>query len=177
MFKRPFWIVLLLTIPVVVYSQMIQSLSTVVFDKTGTLTKGEQGLVAMTTAGLPKDTALALAAAIEGDSEHIIARALVAAAQERGLRLPQVSAFEALSGRGVQANVEGRQFQVGGPRLLEQAGVTFPAASARSSSRSMHRPSAVWICALKSEPSRQATQHAHEQPEVLPSLAPVMLSV
>jgi Cu2+-exporting ATPase len=102
-------------------------LSTVVFDKTGTLTKGEQGLVAMTTAGLSEDTALALAAAIEGDSEHIIARAIVAAAQERNLTLPQVGAFEALPGRGVQAIVDGRQFQVGGPRLLEQAGVTLPA--------------------------------------------------
>jgi Cu2+-exporting ATPase len=102
-------------------------LSTVVFDKTGTLTKGEQGLVAMLTAGETEDTALALAAAIEGDSEHIIARAIVAAAQERGLTLPQVEAFEALPGRGVQASVDGRQFQVGGPRLLEQAGVTLPA--------------------------------------------------
>jgi P-type Cu2+ transporter len=103
-------------------------LSTVVFDKTGTLTKGEQGLVAMMSAGLPEDTALALAAAIEGDSEHIIARAIVVAAQERGLTLPKVEAFEALPGRGVQAIVNGRQFQVGGPRLLEQAGVTLPAA-------------------------------------------------
>ncbi|HET9224801.1 MAG TPA: heavy metal translocating P-type ATPase, partial [Roseiflexaceae bacterium] len=103
-------------------------LSTVVFDKTGTLTKGEQGLVAMSTVGLSEDTALALAAAIEGDSEHIIARAIVAAAQERGLTLPQVSAFEALPGRGVQAIVDGRQFQVGGPRLLEQAGAALPTA-------------------------------------------------
>jgi P-type E1-E2 ATPase len=61
-------------------------------------------------------------------SEHIIARAIVVAAQERGLTLPKVEAFEALPGRGVQANVDGRQFQVGGPRLLEQAGVTLPAA-------------------------------------------------
>jgi P-type Cu2+ transporter len=103
-------------------------LSTVVFDKTGTLTKGEQGLVAMSTVGVSEDTALALAAAIEGDSEHIIARAIVVAAQEQGLALPAVGAFEALPGRGVQALVDGRQFQVGGPRLLEQAGVSLPAA-------------------------------------------------
>ncbi|HEX5691754.1 MAG TPA: HAD-IC family P-type ATPase, partial [Roseiflexaceae bacterium] len=57
---------------------------------------------------------------------HIIARAIVAAAQERGLTLPKVDAFEALPGRGVQATVDGKQFQVGGPRLLEQAGITLP---------------------------------------------------
>ncbi|KPV54976.1 ATPase P [Kouleothrix aurantiaca] len=107
--------------------EQARSLTTVVFDKTGTLTKGEQGLVGIATAGLSEDAALALAAAIEGDSEHIIARAIVAAAQERGLTLPQVGGFEALPGRGVQATVDGRQFQVGGPRLLEQAGASLPA--------------------------------------------------
>jgi Cu2+-exporting ATPase len=73
-------------------------------------------------------SALALAAAIEGDSEHIIGRAIVAAAQERGLTLPKVDTFEALPGRGVQATVDGQLFQAGGPRLLEQAGLTLPAA-------------------------------------------------
>jgi Cu2+-exporting ATPase len=108
-------------------------LSTVVFDKTGTLTKGEQGLVAVSATGMPEDTALALAAAIEGDSEHIIARAIVAAAQERGLTLPRVESFEALPGRGVQAIVDGQLFQVGGPRLLEQAGTSLsPALDAQT---------------------------------------------
>jgi P-type Cu2+ transporter len=104
-----------------------RTLDTVVFDKTGTLTRGEQGLVGIATNGLAEEQALALAAAIEGDSEHIIARAVVAAAQERGLALPRVQAFQALPGRGVQATVDGRQYQIGGPRLLEQAGVTLPA--------------------------------------------------
>ncbi|MBK9711911.1 MAG: heavy metal translocating P-type ATPase [Kouleothrix sp.] len=98
---------------------------TVVFDKTGTLTKGEQSLAAVaTTAGLAQSDALALAAAVEGDSEHIIARVLSAAAAERGLTLPPVASFLALPGRGVQAVVDGRALQVGGPRLLEQAGAT-----------------------------------------------------
>ncbi|HWQ13808.1 MAG TPA: heavy metal translocating P-type ATPase [Roseiflexaceae bacterium] len=109
--------------------------TTVVFDKTGTLTKGEQGLVDMAVAaeleagggaGIDAERALALAAAVEGDSEHIIARALVAAAQERGLALPQARDFQALPGRGVQATVDGRVYQVGGPRLLEHQGVALP---------------------------------------------------
>jgi P-type Cu2+ transporter len=104
-----------------------RTVTAVVFDKTGTLTKGEQGLVGIaTTAGISEEEALAAAAAIEGDSEHIIARALVAAAHDRTLNMPVVSNFQALPGRGVQATVNGHTLQVGGPRLLEREGVTLP---------------------------------------------------
>ncbi len=105
--------------------EQARNLKMIVFDKTGTLTKGEQGLVAIATAdGVEEAEALALVAAVEGDSEHIIARALVEAAQERGVQIPAVSGFQALPGRGVQANVNGRTLQVGGPRLLEQEEVS-----------------------------------------------------
>jgi Cu2+-exporting ATPase len=104
-----------------------RTVTTVVFDKTGTLTKGEQGLVGIATAaGMTEDDALANAAAIEGDSEHIIARALVTAAQSRSHALPPVSNFQALPGRGVQATVSGRTLQVGGPRLLERGNISAP---------------------------------------------------
>jgi Cu2+-exporting ATPase len=103
-----------------------RKMTTVVFDKTGTLTRGEQGLVGLAAEGLAEDQALALAAALEGDSEHIIARAIVAAAQARALALPPVHDFQALPGRGVQAMVDGRQFRIGGPRLLEEAGGAIP---------------------------------------------------
>ncbi len=104
-----------------------RNVNVVVFDKTGTLTKGEQGLVAMATAlGTDESAALGLAAAVEGDSEHIIARALVAAARERGAPIPPVSDFQALPGHGVQARIAGRTVQVGGPRLLEQEGIAAP---------------------------------------------------
>jgi len=118
-------------------------LTTVIFDKTGTLTRGEQGLVEMAVAaqhraagsgqaqGLSEDAALALAAAVERDSEHMIARALVAAAEERGLEIPQAQGFEGLPGRGVQAEVAGRTYQAGGPRLLEQEQVMLPEDLAR----------------------------------------------
>jgi len=92
----------------------------VVFDKTGTLTKGQFGVVAITTAeGWDETRALALAAALEGDSEHLIAKAIRRYAQERGLELPAVTGFAALKGRGVQAIFEGETIYVGGPRLLE----------------------------------------------------------
>ncbi len=99
----------------------------VVFDKTGTLTKGKQGLVAMAVVPpLDENQALALTAASEGDSEHIIALALRTAAEERGLTLPVIDAFEAIQGRGVRVQSGGQTIHVGGPRLLEMLGITLP---------------------------------------------------
>lgn len=97
-----------------------REINTVIFDKTGTLTKGEQGIVdIMTREGMTKNEALALAAAVEGDSEHHSARAIRQAANEKGLTLPTINDFSTLKGRGVQANYSGQTIYVGGPRLLE----------------------------------------------------------
>ncbi len=97
----------------------------VIFDKTGTLTEGRFGVVGVALAD-PQDVeaeALALAAAVEGDSEHPIAQAVRRAAQERGVAQPTVQEFTALKGRGVRAEVEGRTVYVGGPRLLAELGL------------------------------------------------------
>lgn len=92
----------------------------IVFDKTGTLTRGQQGVVGIAAApAWDENQALALAAAIEGDSEHMIAKGIRQAAEERRLSLPEISGFEALKGRGAQANLNGHTVYVGGPRLLE----------------------------------------------------------
>jgi P-type Cu2+ transporter len=90
-----------------------RTLDTVIFDKTGTLTKGEPALV-----DASDNDALRLAAAVEGDSEHPLARAIVQGAKTRNLTIPTAGAFEALPGRGAQATVEDRKVSVGGPRLL-----------------------------------------------------------
>ncbi|HEX9013071.1 MAG TPA: heavy metal translocating P-type ATPase, partial [Anaerolineaceae bacterium] len=93
----------------------------VVFDKTGTLTEGKVGLAGSAAApGADPDKALALAAAIEGDSEHALARAVRQAAAERRLTLPRVDGFEALKGRGVKASLAGQPVFIGGPALLEE---------------------------------------------------------
>lgn len=108
-----------------------RDIDTVIFDKTGTLTKGEQGVVGLFTAeGVTEDEALGLAAAVEGDSEHVIARAIRQAAQEKGLNLPTINEFEALKGRGVQANYQGESVYLGGPRLLEYLELQLPEAVA-----------------------------------------------
>jgi Cu2+-exporting ATPase len=96
-----------------------RNLNIIAFDKTGTLTRGEIGLVAMVTADeSDPETALAVTAAVEGDSEHAIATAFRLAAAEKDLNLPAVAEFEILKGRGVQALVDDETVFVGGPRML-----------------------------------------------------------
>jgi Cu2+-exporting ATPase len=95
-----------------------RTLDVVIFDKTGTLTRGEPVLVESTS-----DESLALAAAVEADSEHPLARAIVEGARRRGLAVAAASGFEALPGRGARASVGGRDVAVGGPRLLADRGV------------------------------------------------------
>ena len=103
-------------------------LDTVVFDKTGTLTIGAQRVVALAaTGGMTEDDALARAAAVERDSEHPVAQAIVASARERGLDIPPASDFESLTGRGVRARVDDHHLQVGGPNLLRDTQITVPA--------------------------------------------------
>jgi Cu2+-exporting ATPase len=97
----------------------------VIFDKTGTLTQGQFGVVDMVTAeGWDTDRALSLAAALEGDSEHLIAQAVRRYARDRKVSLPSIRNFSALKGRGVQADFENQTYFVGGPRLLEMLALT-----------------------------------------------------
>lgn len=93
----------------------------VVFDKTGTLTLGRPSLTALAPAeGRKEDELLALAAAAESDSEHPLARAILAAAQDKGLSVPAGQDFSSLPAVGTQARINGQLVQVGGPRLLEE---------------------------------------------------------
>jgi P-type Cu2+ transporter len=99
----------------------------VLFDKTGTLTKGRFGVVARQSVnGISEDEALALAAAVEGDSEHTIANGIRTSAEGLGLALPEVSGFEAIQGRGTKAHSGDRILYVGGPRLLELLNTRLP---------------------------------------------------
>ena len=96
-----------------------RSVTAVFFDKTGTLTRGEFRVVETTAVkDLTPDQSLALAAAVEHDSEHTIAQGIVKSAVERGLSAPVAQGFQAIPGHGVKATVDGRQLLVGGPALL-----------------------------------------------------------
>jgi len=92
----------------------------VVFDKTGTLTLGEFRVVEMAVAeGASEEEALRIAAGVETESEHPIARGIVRTAEARGIEVPAADGFRAAAGKGVAASIEGVDYHVGGPALLE----------------------------------------------------------
>jgi Cu2+-exporting ATPase len=96
-----------------------RELDVVIFDKTGTLTKGQPVVADVIATGDDDEhEVLRLAAAVETDSEHPLARAIVAAAHGRGAHPAEPTEFESLAGRGARAKVGGRSIAVGGPRLL-----------------------------------------------------------
>lgn len=124
--------------------ERMRTIGVVLFDKTGTLTTGEPELKDVAAAqGVEADELLALAAAVESDSEHPVARAIVRAARERNLALPAVTGFASLTGRGVRAAVDGRTVHVGGPALLRELGAVVPPALAATTRGWMDRGAAV----------------------------------
>ncbi|HEX4778427.1 MAG TPA: copper-translocating P-type ATPase [Acidimicrobiia bacterium] len=106
--------------------ERMRTVDTVLFDKTGTLTKGAPAVTDVAGVGALDDASvLALAAAVETDSEHPLARAVVDAARARG-DVPRAGGFRSLTGRGVEAVVDGTAYAVGGPALLRELGVDVP---------------------------------------------------
>ncbi|MCP3961397.1 MAG: heavy metal translocating P-type ATPase [bacterium] len=104
--------------------ERLEKVDTLVLDKTGTLTEGKPTLVTVTAGeGFDEDELLRLAASLERASEHPLATAIVAGAEERGLALAAVESFESFTGRGVRGNVDGRTVAVGNAALLEQLAV------------------------------------------------------
>ncbi|HET8878257.1 MAG TPA: copper-translocating P-type ATPase [Arthrobacter sp.] len=124
--------------------ERMRTIDVVLFDKTGTLTKGAPEVrdVAVAQSSDPDDV-LALAAAVEADSEHPVARAIVTAARGRGLDVPAAAEFTSLTGRGVRADVHGRRLYVGGPALLKELGVKEPAELSAATSAWVERGAAV----------------------------------
>lgn len=117
-----------------------RNLDTIFFDKTGTLTRGEFRVVDITpSSSLSAADALRLAAGVERDSEHSIARGVVKSAGERGIIAPAAMNFRAIPGHGVEADVEGRHLLVGGPALVRQRGVTMEPALREAVSRAVER--------------------------------------
>lgn len=124
--------------------ERMRTIDVVLFDKTGTLTKGEPELKDVAAAdGVSREELLALASAVEADSEHPVARAIVGAARDQGLDVPLATGFSSMTGRGVRATVDGRDVAVGGPALLRELGVVEPAVLAATTKAWMDRGAAV----------------------------------
>jgi P-type Cu2+ transporter len=100
--------------------ERMRLVDTVLFDKTGTLTLGEHVVTDLAAVDVSEDELLALAAAVESDSEHPVARAIVQAAQAKGVHVPKATDFRAIAGRGVEATIDGIEIAVGGPTMLRE---------------------------------------------------------
>jgi Cu2+-exporting ATPase len=122
--------------------ERMRTVEAVLFDKTGTLTKGAPVVRDVLAVDHSSDEVLQLAAAAESDSEHPLAKAIVAAASSRG-PLPSVSGFRSLTGRGVIARVDGVDVAVGGPALVRERGLDVPGSISDAVDRWRDRGAAV----------------------------------
>jgi Cu+-exporting ATPase len=109
--------------------EALARVDTLVLDKTGTITQGKPALTELEVYGIAEDRALALVAAVERNSEHPIASAIVQAAKDRGLDIPDAQEAEAIPGFGIQARVEGALVAAGSGRFMEKLGIDIAAVS------------------------------------------------
>jgi Cu2+-exporting ATPase len=107
--------------------ERMRTVDAVLFDKTGTLTTGQHAVTGVAGDGLAETDVLRLAGGVEADSEHPLARAIVAAAKEGG-DVAHATEFRSITGRGVEATVDGRRYAVGGPALLRERQLEEPSA-------------------------------------------------
>ncbi len=105
--------------------EKMRTIDAVVFDKTGTLTLGHHRVTDVTSLGITQEQLLLIASAVESDSEHPLARAIVLAAQDKG-SIPVATDFSSSTGRGVQASVDGVKYCVGGPAFVREMDLTIP---------------------------------------------------
>ncbi|HEX5588396.1 MAG TPA: copper-translocating P-type ATPase [Acidimicrobiia bacterium] len=102
--------------------ERMRTVDAVLFDKTGTLTKGAHAVTGVAGDELPEGDVLRWAGAVEHESEHPLARSIVAAARRDGA-IPSATDFRSITGRGVEATVDGRRLAVGGPALVREHGL------------------------------------------------------
>jgi Cu2+-exporting ATPase len=130
--------------------ERMRQVGAVLFDKTGTLTTGKHAVTGIVAVDGDENRLLALAGAVEADSEHPLARAIVAAARERG-ELPSADDFRSMTGRGVEATVDGARMTVGGPSLLRERSLDVPQELDRSVAAWTERGGAILYVVRESE--------------------------
>ncbi|MEO6126363.1 MAG: heavy metal translocating P-type ATPase, partial [Ilumatobacteraceae bacterium] len=105
--------------------ERMRTITAVLLDKTGTLTEGRHAVTGVAGAGIETDEVLRIAGGVEADSEHPVARAIVTAAQAKGV-VATATEFRAITGRGVEAVIEGKRYAVGGPVMLREQSIDIP---------------------------------------------------
>jgi Cu+-exporting ATPase len=156
--------------------ETLEKVNTLVVDKTGTLTEGKPKLTMFATTGVVDDeTALRLVASLERSSEHPLAAAFVAAANERGLKLSPVSEFRSVTGKGVIGRVDGRGVALGNQRLLVELGVDLGAWDEKAAGWRERGATVIFLAIDKQlahlfgvedpikESSREAVRQLHEE--------------
>ena len=123
--------------------ERMRTIDTVIFDKTGTLTTGHHTVTAIETLGVNRQKLLSVARAVEADSEHPLARAIVALADYDKAPTLIATGFRNLAGRGVQAVIDGAQVAIGGPALLRERNLTEPVSLAAVTAEWRSRGAAV----------------------------------
>ena len=123
--------------------ERMRRVDTVLFDKTGTLTAGEHTVTGVFAMDGSDDELLSIAAAVERDSEHPLARAIVQAAEDRELPIPAASDFRSAAGRGVTATIDSQRISVGGPTMLRERDIPAPEALQPRTSEAASRGAAI----------------------------------
>ena len=104
--------------------EVMEKVDTLVVDKTGTLTEGAPKVIAVIPfSGVDEDTLLTDAAALERGSEHPLAHAILLAAQNRNLALPEITAFDSVTGKGVKGSIGGKAVALGNIKMMEELGI------------------------------------------------------
>lgn len=115
--------------------EVAHSVTTIAFDKTGTLTEGKPSVSSIITFGTNESEALAIMAAIQFGSEHPLGKAVIEEAQKRNIHPSQATSFKAISGKGLEALVEGRKFYIGSKRLIQDLNIPADKELAMASER------------------------------------------
>jgi Cu+-exporting ATPase len=126
--------------------EIMRKVDTLVVDKTGTLTEGKPKLETVVTNGtIDEQTLLRLAGSLERGSEHPLASAILAGAQDRGIELVDARHFESITGKGVKGEIDGRRVAVGNRSLLEDFGVAAGDLGAKAESLRANRQTIMFV--------------------------------
>ncbi|MDO9282739.1 MAG: heavy metal translocating P-type ATPase [Methylotenera sp.] len=126
--------------------ELAHAVKTVAFDKTGTLTEARPKLVALESSVGDEHHLLMLAASLQVGSEHSLAKAVISAAQTKGILLQPALEVQALPGKGVAGVVDGKKLHLGNTRLMESLGVDLSVMKARSAALEAEGRSVSWLC-------------------------------
>ena len=132
--------------------EIAHKIDTVAFDKTGTLTQGKPTLVALEAATGHEALLLPFAAAIQNGSEHPLARAVLDVARERSVAVPAAHGVAAVAGRGMRAQVKGRDIHLGSTRYMNELAVDLSAMEAAASALQSEGRTVSWLADLTDAP-------------------------